>query len=61
MGTYLPYINFGTGILTSQLIVGGFHRAIISDSDQIKLFGWGGQGFLTNIPFFVYLFFLFFC
>jgi len=44
MGEYLPTINFGPGVFVSEISSGGNHNLIITDSGQIKAWGYNDDG-----------------
>jgi len=46
MGEYLPFVNFGSGVLVSILSCGGSHSLIITDQGKIKTWGANSEGAL---------------
>jgi len=44
MGSYLPYVDIGSGIEASQLAVGLYHNIVLTSSDNIKAWGDAGYG-----------------
>jgi len=44
MGEYLSTINFGPGVFVSEISSGGYHNLILTDSGQIKAWGYNAQG-----------------
>jgi len=44
LGDNLPFINLGTGVLTTILETGEYHNLIITPSGQVKAWGYGNQG-----------------
>jgi len=44
MGSYLPTINFGSGVFVSEVSSGAYHNLILTDSGQIKAWGYNFYG-----------------
>jgi len=47
MGEYLSTINFGPGVFVSEVSSGGYHNLILTDSGQIKTWGYNVFGQLS--------------
>jgi len=44
MGEYLSAINFGSNIIASRIISGGYHASIVTDQGQVRVWGRNSQG-----------------